>query len=850
MDEFDQMPPDDMAPIDQMPPEQMPGGGMEPVVPYGAELLMRVHEDAALLLMEYDSLMAPLDNPDVRAHMTELLKTIDKLFIVGTERLFKKAYKQLPPLDGGDGQGQGAEPAPEAPDEGGDFAPPEEEAEEEPEPEPKKEPPKSNKGISVKGKSLPRPRQKMAIPHNTGMDYEVTLPGGGRGVIVGKTEAGDPDWYNSASRRPYENPHNEPTFTVQGMEGEFNETVAASELSFPTTEDDTRWRTELTKRDAPKSLPRQQAKEIRISRTTGGGNYTIYGDDGRPTNSIDTTSVDVARQHAATEASRLRGQGREVRVNDTTASRGKPDWMTHNESVGYDPTQEKDAAGMGFPGGRDSVNTDSNLDPITSDPSGDEVAAAMLAQDPNLKGLCPGCQQVKCGCAKSLDAGLLNEVKAFLEAVSQAKSFGEEGRLKSYHYHKIMDEIAGYGAVDDKDFHPPGYRPSNSGPDEVEVGAERRRGLTMGGGEDDRGRYYNVHHSETGETSRHYENEPGDMFLVRPFVADRSQESDMRDVHHVAHGVPGEQQDVYSYISGVASPVAGEDFHHQLLADTLEESGDTETASRVRREPTEARLIAETLRQQSPRPDQKGKSITELSLDEWETKQKQGKALKQASGFLKMLAREKAFGDAHRTEARKHCVALADLLGSLEGSQPGEGDLDGLSRLLDDYAVYEPGEQGEKMAVTRTDRDDGGYRLDSTVAGQLRGYLEAGPELGGTSDRDMTLHQEYPDGVPPLDDVGRRHRLDQDFDQGMFHEHDAFMEGHVGPPEARDNARVRTETERAKRGALHPDQYLTGPKSMARTGRKSISDIAQSLEQMDTELVSLTGQLELLTKAL
>lgn len=76
---------------------------MQNVEPYGASLLRQFHEDCACLLMEYDSALAPLDNPAVQQFMAEVMKTLERQFLMGAEKLFKKTYKQLPPLDGGEG---------------------------------------------------------------------------------------------------------------------------------------------------------------------------------------------------------------------------------------------------------------------------------------------------------------------------------------------------------------------------------------------------------------------------------------------------------------------------------------------------------------------------------------------------------------------------------------------------------------------------------------------------------------------------------------------------------------------------------------------------------------------------
>ena len=84
----------------EVPPEALPPeeGQELPEEPYGAQLLRKLHEDAALLLMEYDAAMGPLDNPDVRGYVTEVMKLIDRQILTAAEKCFKKQYKQLPPL--------------------------------------------------------------------------------------------------------------------------------------------------------------------------------------------------------------------------------------------------------------------------------------------------------------------------------------------------------------------------------------------------------------------------------------------------------------------------------------------------------------------------------------------------------------------------------------------------------------------------------------------------------------------------------------------------------------------------------------------------------------------------------
>lgn len=78
--------------------QPMTEASQAPVEPYGATLLRQFHEDCLCLLMEYDAGLAPLDNPDVRAYLTECLKLLERQFVSGAEKLYKKAYKQLPPL--------------------------------------------------------------------------------------------------------------------------------------------------------------------------------------------------------------------------------------------------------------------------------------------------------------------------------------------------------------------------------------------------------------------------------------------------------------------------------------------------------------------------------------------------------------------------------------------------------------------------------------------------------------------------------------------------------------------------------------------------------------------------------
>lgn len=66
--------------------------------PYGASLLRQFHQDCSCLLMEYDAQLAPLDNPAVRDYMMEVMKLLTRQVLTGAEKVFKKTYKELPPL--------------------------------------------------------------------------------------------------------------------------------------------------------------------------------------------------------------------------------------------------------------------------------------------------------------------------------------------------------------------------------------------------------------------------------------------------------------------------------------------------------------------------------------------------------------------------------------------------------------------------------------------------------------------------------------------------------------------------------------------------------------------------------
>jgi hypothetical protein len=124
--------------------------------PYGATLLRQLYDDCVCMLMEYDQAMAPLDNPAVRQFVLEFLKALERQYVGGAEKLFKKTYKELPPLAGepapeGEASLEGGEPPAEGEDVAVEMSPdetppefgspemgPEEEAEAPPDAPPKK----------------------------------------------------------------------------------------------------------------------------------------------------------------------------------------------------------------------------------------------------------------------------------------------------------------------------------------------------------------------------------------------------------------------------------------------------------------------------------------------------------------------------------------------------------------------------------------------------------------------------------------------------------------------------------------------------------------------------------------
>jgi hypothetical protein len=65
--------------------------------PYGAQVLRRMHEDHKHLLSDYDELAGPMEHEAVKKHLTKTLEGISS-HLDETEGLFKKHYKDLPPL--------------------------------------------------------------------------------------------------------------------------------------------------------------------------------------------------------------------------------------------------------------------------------------------------------------------------------------------------------------------------------------------------------------------------------------------------------------------------------------------------------------------------------------------------------------------------------------------------------------------------------------------------------------------------------------------------------------------------------------------------------------------------------
>lgn len=89
-----------------MKTKQLPGigtdeaaGAGEATSPLGAQILKRMHEDAALLMQEYDSWMPTLEHDKVKGHLQAALENLESL-MSDTEALHSKHYKDLPPLGG------------------------------------------------------------------------------------------------------------------------------------------------------------------------------------------------------------------------------------------------------------------------------------------------------------------------------------------------------------------------------------------------------------------------------------------------------------------------------------------------------------------------------------------------------------------------------------------------------------------------------------------------------------------------------------------------------------------------------------------------------------------------------
>ncbi len=90
--------------MQQAPPEAVPQGPPPeagPIEPYGAQVLKRIHQDTAALLADYEEMMGALDNEAVKGHMTEKMKLLTREISM-VEKLFKKTYKELGPLNGQD----------------------------------------------------------------------------------------------------------------------------------------------------------------------------------------------------------------------------------------------------------------------------------------------------------------------------------------------------------------------------------------------------------------------------------------------------------------------------------------------------------------------------------------------------------------------------------------------------------------------------------------------------------------------------------------------------------------------------------------------------------------------------
>ena len=67
--------------------------------PYGAQVLRAMHKHHSDALRDYDEMLGPLEQEHVKKHVSDHLGNIEK-FLGGTEKLWSKHYKDLPPLEG------------------------------------------------------------------------------------------------------------------------------------------------------------------------------------------------------------------------------------------------------------------------------------------------------------------------------------------------------------------------------------------------------------------------------------------------------------------------------------------------------------------------------------------------------------------------------------------------------------------------------------------------------------------------------------------------------------------------------------------------------------------------------
>jgi len=82
--------------------EQMEGD--EPLEPFGAQVLRRIHENHVVLMEEYDEAIELLDHPEVKKHLTKLLQGIEAT-LTATEGLLGKHYPDLPGIEGAENKG-------------------------------------------------------------------------------------------------------------------------------------------------------------------------------------------------------------------------------------------------------------------------------------------------------------------------------------------------------------------------------------------------------------------------------------------------------------------------------------------------------------------------------------------------------------------------------------------------------------------------------------------------------------------------------------------------------------------------------------------------------------------------